>query len=88
MQVSFWLIQFLFPLLGLAVFIVCIYFGIKFGYNTWDKMKRDAALRAKVAAEARRAEEAAENEQLRDMWAEGAQQTGTPTLSDDIDDTK
>ena len=100
MLVSSLFIQFLLPLFGVLGILAGMYFGVKFAYNTWDKMKRDAALRAKAVAEARKAEEAAENEQLRNMWAEGAQerlanykalrkqtqQTGKQALSDDIDD--
>lgn len=63
---------------GQILFIAAILFGVvagfgtavRIGYAAWNKMERDRIEIARLRAEARKAEEAAENEQLHDFMAE------------------
>ena len=69
-------VQFLSLVLGVGVALLGIYLVASGVYRTWDRVQRDAieraALEKKRAAEVRLAEEAAQNEQLRELWSEGA----------------
>lgn len=73
------LVQVLFPVLGMVAFGVGAHLLVSGGYRTWRQVRLDhieaEARRRKLAAEVRKAEEEAENEQLKsvDLWAEGAE---------------
>lgn len=71
-------VQLLFPILGVGVALFGAYLVGSGAYRAWDRVRRDAieraALEKKRAAEVHLAEEQAENEQLRELWSEGARE--------------
>lgn len=71
-------IQILLPILGVGLSLFGTYLAASGAYRTWDRVRRDAIERAALekqrAAEVHLAEEKAENEQLRELWSEGAKE--------------